>query len=570
MAVDKQLDGQLAPRSPSKATVRRQPSLVWSPDKEEPSHNAFRKEEAFLNKVRDTTGFCLALRRAEQEFSLPLPSIEKLAEEISRCCWVEANEVLGSEGALGEALGEVAELKHRLMKMHASSMKQINAAKQHGHEENEYAQDRITFHEPLHYLDEDTKDLVLCLVCEKFRLLSNGMELAPPSLVAALEKHLRHCEVECRKERGGGGGGANLEELVETRAELDKAEAEVRSLGRQLEEAKNQSKMAVIRLEEATRSLEEARKKEAAMQAAHKQLQEEHKELQEVAIALRVEYQKLQDVHSALQNEHQTLRQQHDTLKLEYAALEKASKEAFEKVERLEEELRQEKEANEQLQTKIKKIEESMATVRQQLADCKARCAELEEELRRRNNTRTSGTQTDLTGETLDKQAAEARRLRLTIEELQMKLKELLEKARKKGMGAQVKELAAEVGLDEVLEEKTVWERLYKDAERRLERLDRLREQYREKRKKLQPWEAPHEPAEPSWEKLETSPLPPAMQLVAQLAERHLQESSASRSASEPLCTCVAFCESVHLSALGAQRDGWCPGTSRRWISCQQ
>merc|ERR1712008_582700 len=74
---------------------------------------------------------------------------------------------------------------------------------------------------------------------------------------------------------------------------------------------------------------------------------------------------------------------------------------------------------------------------------------EMREELRRRNNTRTHGTQTTVTGPKLDEQTAEIKRLKVMLEEMQMKLKD------------------------------TVFQRLYDDALHRVDRLEKLRDKVR-------------------------------------------------------------------------------------------
>jgi len=84
-------------------------------------------------------------------------------------------------------------------------------------------------------------------------------------------------------------------------------------------------------------------------------------------------------------------------------------------------------------------------------------------------------TQTTLSGTDLDEQKTQIRRLKAIIEELRMKLKETLEVMRKKGLDVEVAEVIEEMGLEEVIAKKTVFERLYEDAAKRAERLDSLR-----------------------------------------------------------------------------------------------
>merc|ERR1711968_147171 len=105
----------------------------------------------------------------------------------------------------------------------------------------------------------------------------------------------------------------------------------------------------------------------------------------------------------------------------------------------------------------------------------------MREELARRNNTRTAGTQTTLTSSKLDEQNNERRKLKLMLEELQTKLKELMTEYRRK-FGDAATKIADGLGLRELLKEETVFQRLYDDALDRVHRLEQLRAKVRQER----------------------------------------------------------------------------------------
>merc|ERR1712113_1256278 len=62
-----------------------------------------------------------------------------------------------------------------------------------------------------------------------------------------------------------------------------------------------------------------------------------------------------------------------------------------------------------------------------------------------------------------------------------------MEKCRRKGVGDAVAHIAEELGLQDVLKEKTVFQRLYDDAMHRVNRLEKLREKVKKQRQDLWP-----------------------------------------------------------------------------------
>merc|ERR1712217_978812 len=81
---------------------------------------------------------------------------------------------------------------------------------------------------------------------------------------------------------------------------------------------------------------------------------------------------------------------------------------------------------------------------------------------------------------------AELKRMRLMLEEMQVKMQELMTRCRRR-FGGDVSEIVDELGLKDLLKEETVFQRLYDDAMDRVARLEKLREKVRKERKDLCP-----------------------------------------------------------------------------------
>ena len=116
---------------------------------------------------------------------------------------------------------------------------------------------------------------------------------------------------------------------------------------------------------------------------------------------------------------------------------------------------------HEQLQEELKQMEELGICERQRLEEeleviYQHHAIVVEEsnamraELDRRNDTQTQETQTQISNADLDEQMADANKLRVMIEELQMRFRDVLEKYRQR-FGSVSKEVAIETGMDEFL-----------------------------------------------------------------------------------------------------------------------
>jgi len=360
-------------------------------------------------------------------------------------------------------------LKAKLNQCNLSAMKQMVAAKAGMHSTEALAEDTITFHEPMQYLDTNVKELVLTIVCDKMRQLETNH--APPSLVAALEQQAKALS-QPRNE-------ASEQELKELRGELEDVRCQLRAARVRSQEAEDRAHAAEQELQKvrellvaAEEALAELREREAALRAERDQLLEDSKrmraeiERQQVEIEQQqAELERRQAKLDRLTAELEAERQANAQLRAEVENLQSRLRETLQQVEKLQRELGE-------LQTRFEILEEE--------------AQEMREELARRNNTKTRGTQTTLTGSKLDDQVAEIKRLKLMLEEMQMKMKELIDRYRRK-FGQEATEIADDMGLRDLLKEDTVFQRLYDDAMHRVHRLEKLRAKVRKEREELFP-----------------------------------------------------------------------------------
>jgi DNA repair exonuclease SbcCD ATPase subunit len=440
-------------------------------------------------------------------------TLEKFAKDLCRCVWSEADAIMNSDGPVAAARNEIDRLKAKLTECNLSAMKEMNAAKAGAHNWTDLGSDTITFHEPLQYLDSDTKSLVLNIVCDKVRQLENST--APPSLVQALEQHA-HAQANPADT-------ASMEELRETRAELEDARIELRKARLRMEEAEDLSRQFEVRLK-------------ASEDRAHALEQE----LTETKALLARSEAKLAEAEHALVE----LRAEHLALQTAHKQLQVLSVQQKAEIVRLGCELAKEREANEFLRKEVERLQEFVRRAQQlenELKVLQTRFDELEaeadamrEELARRNNTRTKGTQTTMTGSKLDEKSAETRKLKLMLEELQTKMKELMQECRRKY--GDISSIVESLGLKELLKEETVFQRLYDDAVERVHRLEKLRSRIRKERREL--WPNPGSPRAMAAETCAASPEIPVVQAVEDhqpsvCVQNLLEERTASNLASK-------------------------------------
>jgi myosin heavy subunit len=409
-------------------------------------------ELEFLARVQSSDGFWKSVNCLSKKTGMEVDELESFARNICQSVWTEVDAVLASEGPVAAAREETDRLKRKLVACNLSAMKQMLASKAGSHFDANLGDDTITFHEPMQYLDTETKDLVMNIVCDKMRQLEHST--APPSLVQAL---VNHAQAQSNSE------SASMEDLKEARA--------------QLADAQNELRKARIRMEEAE---ELSRKFEERLRVAEDRAQMLEQELSETKVKLK----ETEDSLGALRAEHVALMDAHKKLQ-------ELSEQQQAKIERQGRELENERRINAELRAEVERLQEYVHRAEQlerELNALQARFDKLEaeancmrEELARRNNTRTKGTQTALTGSKLDEQSAETQKLKLMLEELQNKLKELMTEYRRK-FGDAATKIADGLGLKELLKEETVFQRLYDDALDRVHRLEQLRAKVRKEK----------------------------------------------------------------------------------------
>jgi len=148
-----------------------------------------------------------------------------------------------------------------------------------------------------------------------------------------------------------------------------------------------------------------------------------------------------------------------------------------------------------------RRAEEEVAELRLQQIESAAASAKLVQDLQEERNsaeaaadrlerrqqpsaqTNTIATQTKLLGSHIEHEAADRTRLKVMLEELQLKVRELVRRSGRKGV--EIDAVAEELGLGEVLSRRTVFERLYSDAIDRVDRLEKLRKTVEDERAAL-------------------------------------------------------------------------------------
>jgi len=91
-------------------------------------------------------------------------------------------------------------------------------------------------------------------------------------------------------------------------------------------------------------------------------------------------------------------------------------------------------------------------------------------------------TQTTLTGENLATLQENNARLKVTLEEVKEKFGDLMQEGKKMGINSTLDHIVDKVGLKPLLRSRGVFEKLYRDAFDRIERLEKLREKHRRER----------------------------------------------------------------------------------------
>lgn len=334
-------------------------------------------EVDFLARVHSNKVFLSLLGLLSRRTGMSVEDLETLVEEICHLCWSEADLTMAADEHQDTMRAELERLKRQMAACNLSAHQQIQQLKAGGGTGGNSA---ITFHEPLQYLDQATRDLVSSLVLEQVKLIESGN--APPSLMEALST------------------------------------AAPRGHQSEFTGSKTQQLAAALeKLQEVTEELLEARAMQADAEETVAKLSEQLKDLPKI--------EELKEEVIRQQAEIEELRAQADVQQEEQQIWEA-------KVEALE----------------------------------GARHVDICE------------VQTDMAGEDLNEQENEIRKLRVMLEELQMRFRELLDKCKERGIAEHVTEIAEEMGIATVFTSphRAVFQRLYQDAQRRADKLERIRQ----------------------------------------------------------------------------------------------
>jgi uncharacterized protein YhaN len=324
-------------------------------------------EDLFFSKVQGNNGFQKVMCSFSKASGLPLDSEELMdfAEELCRCCWHEADDVMSGEGPLAAAQEQTYYLKRQLVRCNLSTMKQIAALRSESSSNAELQEDMMIFHDSLRYVDDETKELVMRSVCDKVQQLQDGS--CPPSFVAAL----RHYALSQGRETG-------LDELLEAQAELEQANADMRILRARAEDAEDLALDVRNELSGAIEALAELREQEAALRA-------EYEEVLEVCARHQAELEEERQAHQAELEEE---RQANVRLLAAEAQCQRAE------VER------------QRLETDLKELEHKYSTLEQE-------AIKIRSDFAKSSSTCTHSTQTLLTGDKLEEQKPESKRSRI-------------------------------------------------------------------------------------------------------------------------------------------------------------
>jgi len=334
------------------------------------------------------------------------------------------------------------------------------------------AEQNIEFYEPLQYLSETARELVLKIVEDR---LLNGKDAALPEdggewkqrceemeeraqKAEAMEVQLRAAKMKLKQELE-----ATQSQLVDLTTQLQGALAQVSQL--QAENAALEEERA--RLEEEKAQLEERMR---VQEQLIERLERENARLEEERQRLEAELASFRERLEQMERELAAAREELERAREEVARLEARVQELERQVSALEARLRETQAEVERLRARCQELERQVVAAEARARKAEAEAAELREELARRNNTRTRAQQTTLLGEHIDELSVENRRLKNMIGDTVTKLEE-------QGLSNIVKE----VGLEAMGKPKTCFQRLYDDALAREARLKRLREEHASK-----------------------------------------------------------------------------------------
>jgi len=398
--------------------------------------------------VQSNKVFLRLLGLLSKRTGMSLEDLHSFVEEIVRLCWKEVDSTLASsDGQQAPMQAEMARLKKQMAACNLSAQRQIEQMRLKNKRPEDLSDDAIVFHEPLQYLDESTRDLVLSLVIDKVKLVEGGN--VPPSLVEALASRAKKKAAQEQKNTFTGTLAEQFEQLHEKMLEVTEELKESRAMHADVEEAANVLRRQLQELTAADLSPKQRRRMTAELRGVQG----------DVDAQLEDEDQ-LEELQEELQGLRQTVERQQEEGR-EQAAEILELQAARAQVDVLEEEL-----------MRLRCGEGEVAPVL------------TEPVLREEVAVETREVQTTLMGDTIADSQSELTRHKVMLEEMQMKFKELLERCKKKGITKEIEEVTVEMGIVEVFSHRAVFQRLFEDAQRRADKLDRIRDQLKIERQR--------------------------------------------------------------------------------------
>jgi len=434
---------------------------------------------ALSQQIQESDDFGRACMRFCQSLNVPWQDAEGFGMEVCSLCWSQGRSALcAGDKDVSRLQKEVETLQGRLAACNLTAMKQMSAAKvsplakdsaahvgvMHS-EPKETAEDKldmdmVTFHEPLSYLDPVNRELVLEIVCEKLRQLQDGT--APPYFLELLKDSFNLNKGARPGKRGSGGDEDDAETDEDTKEKMKDMMLELEDLRMELQKAEKKSFHVKKELTEARRTIEMAT-----------QTAEEAKQMRDVAV------QQCEAAMADVKEQESVLAERTEELKEAAAKIltfEKETQTLQEEIRLLKEQMSETEKAHEaERQSQEERQREELKTVRF-AAEAAGEAARKEAAAKQAtSDARARGCQTTMTGSNIDDQEAELKKMRVMLEEMQMKVKDVVKRARDDGLGETVEQYVNDVGLGGVLSHRTVFERLYKDALERVHRLEDLR-----------------------------------------------------------------------------------------------
>eukprot|EP00928_Gymnodinium_smaydae_P092456 TRINITY_DN7633_c0_g1_i1.p1 TRINITY_DN7633_c0_g1~~TRINITY_DN7633_c0_g1_i1.p1 ORF type:complete len:692 (+),score=200.13 TRINITY_DN7633_c0_g1_i1:80-2155(+) len=380
----------------------------------------------------------------------PCADASQLGVEVSRLCWNSCRETQ-------------EKLKKRLAELNLSSLKQVSILKTKAPRfkaidlcSTTSLQNEVEFYEPLQFLDETTRELVLNIIEEKVEQMVEGN--AAPWLLRAV---------------GLNSNGTDAEGTLQPRSK--------KPLKERLAESEEQVESLQINLANAERKLAAAREDLRSSQ----DLQQSH-EAQLATANAQVAHLRAENARQATEISQRTAEVEAARGKLDFrrAELRRQRSELgrqAEEIESLHEKLARalgERDGQRgrlgDMETELSSRLAELEACREQVSSFDERRLEDEAEIKRLQ-------EENLQLRQLARVKEENKRLKAMLEELQLKTRDLMRKLKRAGLEGEVMGLCVNVGLDSFAKGRnSAFQRLYDDAMARIERLQKLRGIYAE------------------------------------------------------------------------------------------